>query len=232
MKIPTYLLSHGFGFNDSYWDNFIRYLEQHNQAKASANKASINYEFFSEDFKPDNQKEYIGIGHSIGFLKLNNFKLKHPEMNLSALIGLQGFLNLCGSDPEQKKLRQKNLDRMIKIFSKDLLSSLIFFYGICGYPTDKSIPADLSEDKLMEDLELMKSAFEFCSVPTLIIGSQDDVVIDRNILQDNFGKLLDGGSVPTVQLRFINGVGHTLGFSEPKEVFEMIQKFLKDISKE
>lgn len=195
----TYLLCHGFGFSDDYWENLIPFLDD-------------KYEFFDKHFKINTKKNYIGIGHSVGFLKLNNSGIK-----FDALIGLQGFLNFCGTVPAQRELLQKNLDRMISFFSKDTESSLKFFYKACGY--EKEIPEKFSKDDLITDLQMMKLSFEHCGAPTLIIGSNEDKIVEKSILEDNFKNRF--------QLEFINGVNHTLGFSQPKEVFELIKKFLE-----
>ena len=72
--MKNYLLAHGFGFNNDYWKNLIPLLD-----------GNI---YFLDDPNLDGSKVYIGIGHSLGFLKLNN-----SEFKFDALVALQGFLN-------------------------------------------------------------------------------------------------------------------------------------------
>ena len=201
----TYLLCHGFGFTHEYWKNFAPLI------------CDADVEFFDENFVPDLHKTYVGVGHSLGFLKLNNSRIK-----FRALIGLQGFLNFCGTNPTQKKLLQKNLDRMIFAFKKDLKHSLEFFYNFCGY--DGAIPDNLSVEKLISELEMMKSSFYHCKAPTLIIGSYDDPVVEKNILIDNFQ------NKNQITLKFLDNAKHSLGYQKSKEVFDMIQIFLADIN--
>lgn len=255
----TYLFCHGFGFKNDYWDNFIKVCDENSALHQPffADPAPI-YEFLDENFELDERKKYIGIGHSLGFLKLNNLKIQNPTMNLKALVGLQGFLNFCGTDPVKKKIRQRNLDKMIKIFSKDPVNALNFFWKACGYPKECAFPSsdsffdsfpDLSQNKLISDLGLMKESFDHCSVPTLIIGSSDDSIVEPSVLLDNFGrKSADKADkkegeeeksgkkedksdkmASLIHLDFVSGVSHILGFAKSRETFETIQAFLKNI---
>ena len=197
----TYLLCHGFGFTDEYWDNLIPLLDR-------------DFEFFDKNFRTTSGKNYVGIGHSLGFLKLNNSGIK-----FRALIGLQGFLNFCGTNPEMNKLLQKNLDRTVLAFEKNPKQALAFFYKLCGY--DGKIPSNISREELIRDLKIMKSSFDHCKVSTLIIGSEDDQVVEKNILLDNFQ------NNDLVSLKFLDGVNHTLGYTKAEEVFAFIQDFLR-----
>lgn len=198
---PTYLLCHGFGFTNEYWNSFVPLLDG-------------NVEFFDKNLRPTSGKNYIGVGHSLGFLKLNNSGIK-----FRALIGLQGFLNFCGNNPIKKKVLQKNLDRMISAFEKNPKQALAFFYKLCGY--DGKIPSDISREELICDLKIMKSSFDHCKVPTLIIGSEDDQVVAKNILLDNFQ------NNDLVSLKFLDGVNHTLGHTKAEKVFVLVQDFLR-----
>ncbi len=197
----TFLLCHGFGFTNAYWNNLVPLLDG-------------DFEFFDEYFCPISDKNYVAIGHSLGFLKLNNSGIK-----FRALIGLQGFLNFCSNNPKTNKLLQKNLDRMISAFERDPKQSLAFFYKLCGY--DGEIPYDISCKKLVKDLQMMKSSFAHCEIPTLIVGSEDDRVVEKNVLLDNFQ------NDDLISLKFLNGVNHTLGYAKAKETFALIQHFLR-----
>ena len=198
----TYLLCHGFGFTDDYWKNLIPFLDD-------------KYEFWNEDIQKNSTESYVGIGHSIGFLKLNNSIIK-----FKALVGLQGFLNFCGIDPKQKIVRIKNLDRMMEACAKDSQKFLRFFYKVCGYP--ERVPHENSSEKLIADLKMMKLSYPHCGVPTLIIGSHEDKIVEPSILEDDFGK------DRMIKVDYIDGVLHNLGYSMPKETFEMIKNFLKE----
>lgn len=198
-----YLLCHGFGFTDDYWKNFVPLL-------------NYEYEFWHKNFRPKEGKSYIGIGHSIGFLKLNNSGIK-----FKALIGLQGFLNFCGNNQIRKNIREKNLNRMIEFCSETPEDFLRFFYKSCDY--HENIPPDISKDELISELNIMKFSYPHCKVPTLIIGSHSDKIVETSILEDNFNcnKL--------IRLKYIDNVSHNLGYSKSKEAVDMIIDFLEDI---
>ncbi len=200
----TYLLCHGFGFDHCYWENLIPLLDD-------------KYEFFDENFRVHSEKCYIGIGHSLGFLKLNN-----SGINVRALVGLQGFLNFCGHEPAHRENLQKNLDRMIEKCTKIPLCFLEFFHKLCGYDQQFDF-RNISKENLLQDLEMMKNSYEHCGAPTLIIGSHEDKVVEHIILKDNFENRKN------IQIKYIDGVNHTLGFSKPNETFELIKRFLKEI---
>lgn len=220
----NYLFCHGFGFSDDYWDGFVQLLEHF------SGEDNCSCEFFDAKFTPDKNTEYIGIGHSVGFLKLNNFKRQNPKMRMKALVGLQGFLDFCGSDPAKRKTRIENLDKMIRVFGKNPENALRFFWRACGYPTEgTAIPTNLSKNELIADLELMKCSFAHCSVPTLIIGSFEDTIVEPCVLFDNFCSSYLKEAQNILQLSVINGVNHTLGFSKPTETLGIIQTFLKTL---
>lgn len=199
----TYLLCSGFGFDNGYWKNLIPLLDG-------------EYEFFDSSFNSFERKDYVGIGHSLGFLKLNNSGIK-----FQALVGLQGFLNFCSGEPSRNSFLQKNLNRMMMNCERDTERFLEFFRNLCGY--EERVEKNFSKEELRKDLESMKYSYEHCSVPTLIIGSEQDKIVEPRILQDNFS------NNPSIQLKYVDEVNHTLGFSKSAEVFKIIKAFLKEI---
>lgn len=192
-----YLLCHGFGFSNEYWSNLVPLLD-------------AEYEFY-DDQESYSFEEYVGIGHSIGFQKLNNSGIK-----FKALIGLQGFLNFCGGNLSV----QKNIDRMMQSFSQNKSKSLQFFYNVCKFtgslPQLNSMPIEL----LLEDLESMKYSYAHCGCPTLILATDNDPVIARDIVIENFKYL------PNIKVEIIAGDHHTLGFVDAEKVADQIKMFL------
>ncbi len=200
-----YLLCHGFGFCNDYWKNLIPFLDH-------------EYAFYDKDFTPSTENDYIGIGHSLGFLKLNNSRI-----NFKALIGLQGFLNFCGEEIERKERLQKTLDRMTAKCLLDHKRFLKFFYSLCGYSNSTDL-SKIKPEQLLQDLELMRHSYTHCNAATLIIGSKYDRVVEHAILLDNFENKMN------IRLEYINNVNHTLGFHEAKNVFDLIKNFIEEIS--
>ncbi|MDR1208630.1 MAG: alpha/beta hydrolase [Holosporales bacterium] len=196
----SYLLCHGFCFTHDYWRNLVPLL-------------GGNIAYFDENFVYDG-RPYIGIGHSLGFQKLNNSNVKFDY-----LVGLQGFTNFCGTESELHKTREDNINRMKKTFEADAVGSLRMFYNACGYKGP--IPSVDSENLIFE-LQSMKNKYK-CShdCPILIIGSNDDEILPPEILDDNFNH------VSNAKIKKINGVSHLLGFKKPeyvaKEIFYWIE---------
>jgi pimeloyl-[acyl-carrier protein] methyl ester esterase len=198
----TYLLCHGFGFSNEYWRNLIPLLDG-------------DIVFFNDNDSLDRNRRYVGIGHSIGFQKLNNSGLE-----FDCLIGLQGFINFCGSNPSMKNEREANLDHMLRIFTEDAAKGLEFFYRVCKYPGP--IPKNIDANILTEDLRSMKESYRHCGCSTLIIGSEQDEIVPLSVIKDNFQ------NVRNVTVEEISGVPHSLGFHEPEKVFRKIKFFLKN----
>jgi pimeloyl-[acyl-carrier protein] methyl ester esterase len=167
--------------------------------------------FFDKNLELDENKRYVGIGHSIGFQKLNN-----SGIQFDYLVGLQGFVDFCGSGADQRRSRVRNIDGMIKMFQNDPVQSLQGFYKVCQY--DRPTPKNISAEELIADLESMKKSYEHCGCPTLIIGSDADEIVPMSIINDNFQNL---GS--RARIEEINGVPHSLGFLKAKEVAEKIE---------
>lgn len=193
-----YLLAHGFGFDNNYWKNLIPLL-----------KGEI---YFLDDPNLDAAETYIGIGHSLGFLKLNNSNLK-----FKALIALQGFLNYCGSTSVLRKVREKRLEDITNNIKKDKMETLESFRLFCGYNEHLTVNFELSE--LLNDLDLMKHSYKHCGVKTLVIGSVDDRIVPMSIINDNFS------SLPNVSIIQCDDGRHSLGYNKPEYIVEKINEF-------
>ncbi len=201
----TYLLCSGFCFCNDFWRNLIPLLDD-------------KYEYYNENFVENKNEDYIGIGHSLGFLKLNNSGIK-----FKALIGLHGFLDFCGAGNAKRDILQNTIDRMIASCKKNPRKFIDFFYNLCGYRNIPNYQIVLVHD-LIADLEYMKNAYHHCGAQTLIIGSINDKVLDNEIILDNFK------NIKNVELHYINNINHTLGFSEPEKVFKLIRRFIEKIN--
>ena len=200
----TYLLCNGFCFCNDFWKNLIPLLDN-------------KYEYYNENFVENKNEAYIGIGHSLGFLKLNNSGIK-----FKALIGLHGFLDFCGTENSKRAILQNTIDRMIASCKKNPRKFIDFFYSLCGYKYPPNYQTVL-ENNLISDLEYMKNAYQHCGAQTLIICSINDKVLNNEITMDNFKKRKN------VELHYINNVNHTLGFSEQEKVFKLIRRFIEKI---
>ena len=196
--MKNYLLAHGFGFTNDYWQNLVPQLNG-------------NIHFLS-DPNLDKEKTYIGIGHSLGFLKLNNSGLK-----FEALVALQGFLNFCGSSVRMQKIREAGIAKVRDRVLTNKNESLRQFRTFCGY--DKEVKTDIPLQILLDELKMMENRYEHCGVKTLVIGSADDVIVPMSIINDNFSKL---SNTTILQLDYAK---HALGYIKSQIVVEKIREF-------
>ncbi|MDR1435066.1 MAG: hypothetical protein LBI77_01505 [Puniceicoccales bacterium] len=197
--MKNYILAHGFGFTNDYWQHLAPLLD-----------GNIYY-FGGEDI--DSKREYIAVGHSLGFLKLNN-----ATLNFSHLIGLQGFLNFCGGDNSLRKIIEPRLDEAMENFSSNPKTALKIFYEMCGYFGD--VPENISRETLLFELKMMKKFYPHCGVKTLVLGTQNDAIVCDAVIGDNFSKI-DGVTVKILNLE----INHTLGFHSPEIVANEIEQF-------
>lgn len=196
--MKNYLLAHGFGFTDSYWKNLVPLLT-----------GNI---YYYGDSDIDANKEYIGIGHSLGFLKLNN-----SGLNFSHLICVQGFLNFCGNQTKLRKIREYNLEKIIEDFCNDHESALKNFYKACGYNIE--IPITQRKEDLLKDLKMMRKAYKHCGVETIAIATKNDIIVPKIVMDDNFSK------ISNVTMKYVEGnICHTLGFDKPEVIIDAIHE--------
>ena len=196
--MKNYLLSHGFGFTNEYWKNITTMLN-----------GNI---YFLDDKNLDRSKLYIGIGHSIGFLKLNN-----SNLNFEYLVCLQGFLDFCGKTERMKAIRKQGLEKVAMEIKSDKSGNLAKFRLACGY--DQVINEDLPLSDLLEDLNMMGKAYDHCGVRTLIIGSVEDMIVPMSIIEDNFKDIHNISIIKTTD------IGHSLGYNKTNLVLEKMNEF-------
>jgi hypothetical protein len=61
---------------------------------------------------------------------------------------------------------------------------------------------------------------------TLIIAGECDPIVDNALIKDNF---LGDKKIGNCNVEFINCNGHTLGYDNPKVVYECIMNFIKNV---
>lgn len=209
-----FVFCHGFGFDTHFWERIAPFF--------SREKCSfIDLGYFNnrtESRYLDNQA-IIGIGHSVGLSKLLSM-----YSNFDCLIGLNGFINFLGSDQAIYKKRQTELKALRSGFLKDADTTLRNFYLRCAVPEliERNNFSDLDIDLILSDLQWLQKEYKLPDVPTLILSSDDDIVVPRSITSDNFWEQ------PWVKLDSIIDTGHALGFRKPEEVYEKIMSFLDD----
>lgn len=205
----TILFCHGFGFEPTYWANLSSFFSH-------TTPHFIDLGYFGPSFKPKTLKEpLIGVGHSVGFLKLLEMDLPFTH-----LIGLNAFTNFLGEDPSLKDKREKELSLLKRNLLKSPHTTLKNFYTRCGL-TLKDIHyfQALDLDALVKDLDFLKTAVykKDFPCPTLIINTLDDVIVPREISLENFSN--------KCTLTFLNDGSHALGYKRSKEIAHHINNF-------
>lgn len=196
--MKNYLLSHGFGFSNDFWQNLIKLI--HGKI------------YFYGDKSLDKSKKYIGIGHSLGFLKLNN-----SNLNFESIVSLQGFLNFCGKDNTLRKIRLQNIEKFKKELVENTVLNLKKFRLNCGY--DKEIKQKFHLQQMIHELEMMKNSYKHCGIKTLVICSENDNIVPLRIIYDNFQ------DIANCSILKIQGTGHSLGYNKSKFLWEKINEF-------
>ena len=209
-----FVFCHGFGFDTQFWERIAPYFSQE---KCSF----IDLGYFGN--RVDNtylcNQRVIGIGHSVGLSKLISM-----YSNFDYLIGLNSFVNFLGSDQIERKKRQKELNALRLSFLKDSDSAIRNFYIRCDIEeliecTDFS---NLNRDLILSEFEWLQKEYKLPEVPTLILRSNDDLVVPHAITSDNFSKQ------QYIKIDSIMNGGHALGFRKPLEVYRKIMSFLND----
>lgn len=214
-----FIFYHGWGYNGSYWKNIAPLFRDFSCIFCDAG-------YFGDSIvEPHEHTEdisWIGVGHSIGFVKLLKKNNEHM-IKLSAIVGIQSFLNFLGNDIRLNKNRFRILERMISAFEKVPIRVLEEFKN-----NSKSFQLDtdkINSELLLQDLELLKLNFSIpYDLPSLIIASENDPIVDNALIKDNF---FSDENKTHCDVEFINCNGHTLGYDNPKAVYDCIMNFVK-----
>lgn len=209
-----FVFCHGFGFNNYFWEYLAPFF-------ARENCSFIDLGYFNQpspllDF---HGQKIIGIGHSLGLSKLIGL-----YENFECLIGLNGFINFLGNNQVLRKRRQLELKILEQSFIKNRENALKNFYNRCGVSGLNShcTMSDLNLNLVLSDLKFLNNPSYLPSIPTLILASNDDPIVTKELIGDNFF------NHPNIELDIINHAKHGLGFIKSLEVYERVMSFLDD----
>jgi hypothetical protein len=163
----------------------------------------------------DPQKQYIGLGHSLGFTTLSQ-----STINFDIIVGLQCFCNFLGQDEKLYKIRKPKLDQMLNSFNINPKACLERFYNICGY--NEKLENNLDITDLSTDLQMLYNSFIPRSLPTLIIGGTSDKIVPKSLIEDNFR------NCDNMIIKYLPFAGHTLGYDLSDKIIEIITSFIHD----
>ena len=168
----------------------------------------------SEAREQGNHINYIGIGHSLGLMKLASLNIP-----FSHLIGLNAFINFLGFDNSLYSLRERQLMSLKTNFLRSPESTLKQFYQRVGLAFDIS-QKTIQTTILQQDLEVLRqSTILPPMMPTLILGAIDDKIVPPVLIEDNFT------SNSQVTIEILNQGQHALGFLCPELVCRYVMQF-------
>lgn len=207
-----FVFCHGFGFDIKFWNNLNKYF-------VYEKCTFIDLGYFKKPYLPKqlNNEKIIGIGHSIGLVKLINL-----YNNFECLIGLNSFVNFLGNNVELKNKRHIELMALKKQFLKNPTKALNAFYRRCGISNTIDSETELNLDLILSDLKLLHNHIDLPKVPTLIIASDNDTIVPKSVIDDNF--VLQSN----VKIQMIQNCHHAVGFLKPLHVYKIIMSFLDD----
>lgn len=203
-----FVFCHGFGFDKSFWDNLRPYFIEEECAY-------LDLGYFAEQDQFDLTKykgRLIGIGHSLGLIKLLNF-----YENFESLFGLNSFIDFLGNEEVLKIQRKCKLKFLMNQFNKSPFSALSNFYSNCGMPRLNKEFKYLNIARAREDLNLLTSQTILPKeIPLTIIGSKDDIIVPPELIYDNFRNYCN------VSIDIMGEGKHALGFLQPRIIYEKI----------
>ncbi len=221
IKKSGFIFHHGWGYDNSYWENIVQLFVDYRCVFYD-----VGY-FENNLFEPHegmSDISWIGIGHSIGFIKLLE-KNRTGKIKLSAVVGIQSFVNFLGNNTKLNKNRSMILEKMISAFKESPIEVLQEFRKNCAFPNINF--NQINVDLLLQDLEMLKLNFLIPNdLNTLIIAGENDPIVDNLLIKDNF---LDDNKINNCSVKFINCNGHTLGYDNPKAVYKCIMNFIENV---
>lgn len=206
MTKNVFIFCHGFGFDPSFWAPLMPFF---------LNQNVIHWDlgYFGDEtrFVLQEDVNYIGIGHSLGFMKLLSLPISYHH-----LIGLHGFTNFLGNEPTLRALRTREWMSLMMQFKRSPSRTLQHFYQRVGV-TLALEGKSLRHSILQNDLQALEQAGALpTSTPVLMLGAQDDWIVPPALIVDNFS------NHPNVRIELLNHGQHGLGFLNPETVYRHI----------
>jgi len=225
----AFVLMHGWGSNGDYWQNLTTYLDKngsdyfiYEQGYFSSSPETTKEEL-QNFIDAHSNDQIIGIGHSIGFIKL-----LETDVEFDYVFGLQSFTNFLGSNKSTFKIVTEHFKTFVLEFTQNhvqmlkenYISSRIYEYFDEALFGENNINYSL----LMKDMKSLKedkaNLLEKVGENYHIFATIDDMVVPSFIVKDNFSE---------EKVTFLDvGAGHSLGIFHSelvaKEIFERLGK--------
>lgn len=219
------IFCHGWAGDRNFWNHLSSWF-----AKNSSNilgTVFLDLGYFGEpclnlpkDLQQSENINFIGIGHSIGLIKLLSLNIK-----FKALIGLQSFINFLGNNSVLRKKRTIELAALKKQFNINPIDTLKNFYKLANLNVNIDKYNCLNKNRLIEDLDLLFLDFKLDqTTPLLIIGAIDDVIVPSELILDNFGNL------DYVTIDMLDFGQHSVGYRNAELIYKKIIGFIDAVN--
>lgn len=207
----------GFGANCTFWDNLKTYFADYSYVLLSENYFKESKKINEHELKVVFEgKEIIGIGHSLGYMKLCLLQEKYEFFKLKKIVSIEGFSNYLSNIPYVREAREFGINYMKNCYTVAPILTLISFQTICG--AIPLFPKVIDEKLLQADLELLKNKVIPPKIPHLVLSSIDDPIIPCWVIEDNFRSF--------AKILYTQFAGHILGMKSPEWVSKKISEFL------
>jgi pimeloyl-[acyl-carrier protein] methyl ester esterase len=169
---------HGFGYDEDYWQFLIPYF-------ADFEIYGLDLGYYGKPYikLPNNPgQKILGIGHSLGFLKLCQMNLK-----LDLLVGLNPFVDFLGKERILRRKRELELKMLRSSLLKSPQKCLEEFHARCGAHHDRSKFESLSLPAIHQDLDSLATTISLPAGKKIankifLLASEDDPVVPREIV--------------------------------------------------
>lgn len=222
-----FIFCHGFGFNNNFWCKLTPYFSQERCTYLDLGYFNNPSECIADSQNrvipaglEATEEACIGIGHSLGLLKLLN-----TGKSFDCIVGLNSFVNFLGNDPALRNKRNLELELLKQHFIQSPLSTLKRFYKRCGVPSfiNQINKEKINTNRLRADLKLLKlNITPPAMIPILIMASEDDEIVPKALVHDNFDPYTN------VKIEVTRNGKHRLGLLEVDKLYEKIMSFIND----
>lgn len=206
------VLAHGWALDDRFWgplgDRFDLPIAYSSRPYFFERSKS-----FSNDWKGDDVRPWLGIGHSLGFRRLAEGDLTGCQ-GLVSLSGFFDFCRPCGTKP-------RILSRMARNFQQNPAVVLERFYQQAELEWSPALP--LNADLLLADLqsllnhendEMGRPRSAVGGVPIFALAGSQDQIVPEAQSRSQFA-----------QLALHSNAGHSLGFEYSDWCEQQIKRF-------
>jgi pimeloyl-[acyl-carrier protein] methyl ester esterase len=203
---------HGFGFDVHFWHRLAPCFD--NQLKCS---------FFRGNgiISQEKVSNRVGIGHSLGFLKL--IRLHQMGVAFKSIIGLQAFNTFLGNGESLRQKRTREMTFMRRSFIENPIKAMTSFYTRSGIDNSyqQTLLTTINSQETIADFDLLETTVRLPKeIPILIVGANDDVIVPKELIMDNFSKNKN------VTIQFLEKGQHQLGYTQEDLISQIVKGFI------